>query len=182
MARTFQMNRLFAGISNAENVLAACDTAEARPGLRDLAPLRTRDLAAHRRGLACLGAFPERLPAWRWTQRPISLSYANRRRLEMARALGVRPRLLLLDEPTAGMNPVDRRELLRQVRGWADAGTTVVIVEHQLGALAEVADRLVALDHGTVIADGPPAAVLASPAVVSALMSMEPGGEGALAR
>jgi branched-chain amino acid transport system permease protein len=175
VARTFQMNRLFMGISNAENVLTACDTVEARPGARDLFAARPRDLAAHARGRACLEWFPDRFPGWRRVQRPVALSYANRRRLEMARALGIRPRLLLLDEPTAGMNPVDRRQLLRQVRAWADAGTTVVIVEHQLGALAEVADRLIALDHGTVIADGPPAAVLGSPGVVGALMSMEPG-------
>ena len=174
VARTFQMNRLFMGISNAENVLTACDTVEARPAARDLFSVRHRDLTGHARGRACLGWFPDRFPDWRWVQRPLALSYANRRRLEMARALGARPRLLLLDEPTAGMNPVDRRELLRQVRAVADAGTTVVIVEHQLGALAEVADRLIALDHGIVIADGPPAAVLAAPEVVSALMSMEP--------
>jgi len=186
VARTFQMNRLFAGISIAENVLVACDTADARPGLRDLAPLgrRTgpRDSPAHRRARGCLNEFPGRFPAWRWTMRPTSLSYANRRRLEMARALGACPRLLLLDEPTAGMNPVDRRELLRKVRDWVDAGTTAIVVEHQLGALAEIADRLIALDHGTVIADGAPREVLAAPQVVSALMSMEPGLERASTR
>jgi branched-chain amino acid transport system permease protein len=175
VARTFQMNRLFAGISNAENVLAACDTIDARPRLGDLLGARGRDGRARQRALACLGEFPERFPPWRLAMLPTSLSYANRRRLEMARALGARPRLLLLDEPTAGMNPVDRRELLRTVRRWADAGTTVLVVEHQLGALAEVADRLVALDHGTVIADGVPREVLASPRVVRALMSLEPG-------
>ena len=186
VARTFQMNRLFPGISNAENVLPACDTVDAPPGLRDLVGAwggaGRRDVRAHARAIACLGEFPSRFPAWRWTQLPTSLSYANRRRLETARALGARPRLLLLDEPTAGMNPVDRRELLRTVRRWADGGTTVIVVEHQLGALAEVADRLIALDHGTVIADGPPREVLASPQVVSALMSMEPGLERASAR
>jgi ABC-type branched-subunit amino acid transport system ATPase component len=94
--------------------------------------------------------------------------------MEAARAIGTKPKILLLDEPTAGMSPVDRRELLHRVRQWADAGVAVIVVEHQLGALAEVADCLVALDHGVVIADGSPEQVLASPLVVRALMSMEP--------
>jgi len=173
IARTFQMNRLFAGISNAENILAGCDVKESPPALRDLLGNLGRDRTAQARATACFAEFPERFPRPRWLQLPTSLSYANRRRLEMLRAMGSGPRLLLLDEPTAGMNPVDRRQLLQRIRHWADAGSTVLVVEHQLGALAEIADRLIALDHGVVIADGTPQEVLASPGVISRLISIE---------
>jgi ABC-type branched-subunit amino acid transport system ATPase component len=71
------------------------------------------------------------------------------------------------------MNPVDRRQLLGQIRQWADVGTTVIIVEHQLGALAEIADRLVALDRGVVVADGLPAQVLASEDIIRRLIQIE---------
>lgn len=173
IARTFQMNRLFGGISNAENLITACDTVDAPPSLRDLLGGFGRDRRARTRAAACFAQFPDRFPRIRWPQFPTSLSYANRRRLEMLRAVGIGPRLLLLDEPTAGMNPVDRRQLLHRIRQWADAGTTVIIVEHQLGALAEVADRLVALDHGVVIADGLPAQVLASDDIISRLINID---------
>lgn len=175
MSRTFQMNRLFEGISNAENILIAADTNLAPAGVLDIFSRRGRDARSRARAREVLGLFPERFPLSRWVEQPRNLSYANRRRLEISRALAAQPRLLLLDEPTAGMNPVDRRELLSKVREWAEGGVTVLVVEHQLGALAEIADRLVAFDHGTVIATGTPKEVLESAEVLASLMSVEPG-------
>ncbi len=173
LARTFQMNRLFNGISNAENLAAACNSASAPPSIWDLASGRHGDGVSQARAAKLLEGFTGRFPPWRWVQSPTTLSYANRRRLELARAIGTRPRLLLLDEPSAGMNPVDRRELLGQIRKWADDGTTTIIVEHQLGALAAVADRLIALDRGAIISDGHPTSVLADDHVVHRMMGVK---------
>ena len=175
ISRTFQMNRLFQGMSISENVVTAGDNGTHRPLLRGLVGTSAADRRAIARATASLARFPSRFGPERFAQLPASLSYANRRRLEIARALAAQPRLLLLDEPTAGMNPVDKRELLAQVREIASSGVTVIVIEHELGALATVADRLIALDHGVVLADGRPDEVLASPNVVDALVSFEGG-------
>ena len=86
-------------------------------------------------------------PAW-------TLSYANRRRLEIARALATEPRLLLLDEPAAGMNPTETRELMRDIVRIRDRGVTILLIEHDMGLVRGVCDRVVALDHGVKIAEG----------------------------
>jgi branched-chain amino acid transport system permease protein len=174
IARTFQMNRLFEGISNAENVMVGAETALAVPGLTDLAIAPASARRARVFAWQSLMVFADRFPPVRWRQLPGNLSYANRRRLEMARARAVQPRLLLLDEPTAGMNPVDRDQLLSQARAWADQGCTVLLVEHQLAAIARVVDRLIALDHGVIIADAPPDEALSSTRVLEALTNLEP--------
>jgi len=179
IARTFQMNRLFNGMTIAEHVVVAADNGTKEHRLRGLAGPSIADREAISRGMASLGHFPRRFGPERLEQLPGSLSYANRRRLETARALATDPRLLLLDEPTAGMNPVDKREFLEQIRELASAGLTVIVIEHELGALAAVADRLIALDHGIVVADGRPEEVLAVPDVIDSLMSARvapPGG------
>ena len=85
-----------------------------------------------------------------------TLSYANRRRTEIARALASRPRLLLLDEPTAGMNPAETLELAGQIKGLKNLGLTVLLIEHKLDVVTTLADTVYVLDHGEVIAKGTP--------------------------
>src|SRR5438270_13783349 len=88
-----------------------------------------------------------------------SLSYANRRRIEIARALASRPRILLLDEPTAGMNPAETLELAEQIKSLNALGLTVLLIEHKLDVVTTLADTVYVLDHGEVIAHGKPAEV-----------------------
>ena len=102
-----------------------------------------------------LGFFGQRLMGYRWNQPAYSLSYANRRRLEIARATATRPRLLLLDEPAAGMNPVETHEiteLIAKLRN--EGGYTILVIEHDMHVVEGISDRVVALDHGVKIAEG----------------------------
>ena len=122
--------------------------------------------------------FGERLMGYRWDQPAYSLSYANRRRLEIARATATRPRLLLLDEPAAGMNPRETQEiteLIGQLR--TEGGYTILVIEHDMHVVEGISDRVVALDHGIKIAEGSFEAVATDPRVVEAYL-----GTGGMAR
>ncbi|CAA9568042.1 MAG: Branched-chain amino acid transport ATP-binding protein LivF [uncultured Thermomicrobiales bacterium] len=192
LARTFQNGRVFGNMTVGENVLLGRHTRQraARPlaALRHIPvvrwlPLVAETLLALARPAAVrreegeaeaaverqLGRFRERLLPRR-DDLAFSLSYANRRRTEIARALAMEPRLLLLDEPTAGMNQTETAEVLDQLRQLRAAGQTIVLVEHKLDLVMELSDRVVVLDHGQVIADGPPAAVQADERVVEAYL------------
>jgi branched-chain amino acid transport system permease protein len=98
------------------------------------------------------------------------LSYANRRRVEIARALASRPRLLLLDEPTAGMNPAETLELAEQIKSLNGLGLTVLLIEHKLDVVTTLADTVYVLDHGEVIAAGKPHEVRRNEAVIRAYL------------
>jgi branched-chain amino acid transport system ATP-binding protein len=104
-----------------------------------------------------------------------SLSYANRRRLEIARALATEPRLLLLDEPAAGMNPTESRELMADILRIRDRGITILLIEHDMTVVRGISDRVVALDHGVKMADGDFATVRHNPQVVEAYLGRRAG-------
>ena len=108
---------------------------------------------------------------YRWDQPAYSLSYANRRRLEIARATATKPRLLLLDEPAAGMNPVETHEIAELIGRLRDeGGYTILVIEHDMHVVEGISDRVVALDHGVKIAEGSFDAVATDPRVVEAYL------------
>ena len=122
-----------------------------------------------------LSFFGQRLAGYRWDQPAYSLSYANRRRLEIARALATRPRLLLLDEPAAGMNPAETHEVTELIGRIRDErGVAILVIEHDMHVVSGCSDRVVALDHGVKIAEGGFDAVAGHPAVVEAYMGRHP--------
>jgi len=124
---------------------------------------------ARRRALELLALFQSRLLP-RLEQKASALSYANRRRLEIARALASAPRLLLLDEPVAGMNPSETRQAMELISSLRDRGHTVLLIEHDMSLVMTISDRVVVLDHGEKIAEGAPAAIQENPRVLEAYM------------
>jgi ABC-type branched-subunit amino acid transport system ATPase component len=178
IARTFQSLRLFLNMSVIENVMAATyGQTKAMPWESVLRLPRARREEREVRALAedVLSFFGQRLAGYRWDQPAYSLSYANRRRLEIARALATRPRLLLLDEPAAGMNPAETHEITEVVGRLRDErGVAILVIEHDMHVVEGVSDRVVALDHGVKIAEGGFDAVANNPAVVEAYMGRHP--------
>jgi ABC-type branched-subunit amino acid transport system ATPase component len=178
IARTFQSLRLFLNMSVLENVMAATyGGTRASPAESILRLPRARREEREVRALATdvLSFFGQRLAGYRWDQPAYSLSYANRRRLEIARALGTRPRLLLLDEPAAGMNPAETHEITELIGRLRDElHVSILVIEHDMHVVAGVSDRVIALDHGVKIAEGGFDAVANHPAVVEAYMGRDP--------
>jgi branched-chain amino acid transport system ATP-binding protein len=178
IARTFQSLRLFLNMSVLENVMAATyGGTRAMPWESILRLPRARREEREARALAedVLSFFGQRLAGYRWDQPAYSLSYANRRRLEIARALATRPRLLLLDEPAAGMNPAETHEvtgLIGRLRDERDVA--ILVIEHDMHVVAGCSDRVIALDHGVKIAEGGFDEVASHPAVVEAYMGRDP--------
>ncbi len=169
LARTFQGIRLFGGMSVADNALVG------------LVAHQGRVLSRH--GLLSRTTTRDRQVAWRWLEFvgladrahlfASELSYGDRRRLEIARALVSRPSLLLLDEPAAGTNPTEKRELMTLVRQVRDSGVAVVLIEHDMGLVMGLSDRVIVLDMGRVIAEGPPALVQDDQRVIDAYLGRE---------
>jgi branched-chain amino acid transport system ATP-binding protein len=158
IARTFQTLRLFLNMTVKENVMAAAFS-HTRAGIaRSI--LRTPGMRREEREIQRLAEerlsfFGQRLMGYRWDQPAFSLSYANRRRLEIARATATNARLLLLDEPAAGMNPVETHEITELIgRLRKEAGYTILVIEHDMHVVEGISDRVVALDHGVRIAEG----------------------------
>jgi branched-chain amino acid transport system ATP-binding protein len=174
IARTFQSLRLFLNMSVQENVTAATyGHTRARIWQSVLRTPRARREEREVAALAddVLGFFGERLAGYRRDQPAYSLSYANRRRLEIARAMATRPRLLLLDEPAAGMNPHETAEVTELVGRLRDErGLAVLMIEHDMHVVENISDRVVALDHGIKVAEGSFEAVARDPAVIEAYL------------
>ncbi len=127
-----------------------------------------------------LGFFGTRLVGYRFDQPAFVLSYANRRRLEIARAMATEPRVLLLDEPTAGMNPretIELTELIGKLR--EDRGFTIVVIEHDMKVVQGVSDRVIVLDHGVKIAEGSYQEVSTNEDVIEAYLGRPADLEGA---
>jgi ABC-type branched-subunit amino acid transport system ATPase component len=174
IARTFQNVRLFANMTILENVMVAqhCRTRQQVFGaLFQTKAFRQEEKEIREYAEEVLSFFGTRLVGYRMNQPASVLSYANRRRLEIARAMATRPRLLLLDEPVAGMNPKETAELAELIgRLRSEWGFTIVIIEHDMSVVRDVSDRVVVLDHGETIAQGSFDDVSNDPMVVEAYL------------
>ncbi|HZS31375.1 MAG TPA: ABC transporter ATP-binding protein [Gaiellaceae bacterium] len=174
IARTFQSLRLFLNMTVKENVMAAQyghTRATIVEQMLQLPRARREEREINAFAEEKLAFFGERLMGYRWDQPAYSLSYANRRRLEIARATATRPRVLLLDEPAAGMNPVETHEIAELIgKLRTEGGFTILLIEHDMHVVESISDRVVALDHGVKIAEGTFEQVATDPRVVEAYL------------
>ena len=157
IARTHQLVRPFASLTALENVAAGLAFGRAERNGLDHAAEARRLLAAV--GLADRAERPAR-----------SLTLVQRKRLEIARALGARPRLLLLDEVVAGLNPAETESMLGLMNSLRTDGVTLILIEHNMRVIMGLSDRVVVLHHGVKLADGPPEQVAADPEVIAAYL------------
>ena len=176
IARTFQTLRLFLNRTVKENVMAA-QYGHTKVGvLRSMVSTpgaRREEKEIHRLAEEKLRFFGDRLMGYRWDQFAYSLSYANRRRLEIARAMATQARILLLDEPAAGMNPRETHEITELIgKLREDGGYTILVIEHDMHVVEGISDRVVALDHGIKIAEGSFEAVATDPRVIEAYLGL----------
>jgi len=184
IARTFQLGRVFGNLSVMDNVLIGAHTRlrAVKPSVPLIGPLlelglallRPNSVKAEEERLceevrSILARFGERLLP-RVDQPAYSLSYANRRRVEIARALALKPRLLLLDEPTAGMNPTETAEMQALIAELKAEGLTILLIEHKLDMVMRLSDRVIVMDEGKKIAEGPGEEVRKDPKVIEAYL------------
>ena len=170
IARTFQNIRLFTAMTALENVMVAqhCRSKTGVFGAVLRSPSQKREEHSIRQrareALAFMGieAYADEVAS--------NLPYGHQRRLEIARALASEPRVLLLDEPAAGMNPAESRELMDYILKIRDHGVNVLMVEHDMKVVMGICDRIVVLDHGVMISEGDPETVQKDPQVIEAYL------------
>lgn len=174
VARTFQNIRLFGNLSVLDNVRAACHL-KTRYGLA-AALIRTQAVRRNEQEIRDFAmAQLERVGLQsRWADRASSLPYGLQRKLEIARALALEPELLLLDEPAAGMNPDESRELVELIsRLHAEANLTIMLIEHHMDVVMNLCGRILVLNFGERLAEGTPAEIQADPRVIKAYLGEE---------
>jgi len=174
MSRTFQNIRLFPGLNVLDNVRLAGQL-RARHGLMHTIIRSKRYLneeaEIRRKAFDLLGLFGLQN---RTNEPADSLSYGRQRHLEIVRALAAEPKILLLDEPAAGLNSQEKRELAKSIRQIRDQfGVAILLIEHDMGLVMDICEQITVLDHGVTIAHGPPKAIQNDPTVITAYLGSE---------